>query len=74
MTRYTRDMVETRGGRPAAWTVEAGRCLARDSKPVLTLHIITSATERFAIAPWRADALTHRIAELLNEHGDGIEE
>lgn len=49
------------------YTVEPGRCIYFNSRPFIRIEL--EYFGRYALSPAQADALVHRIAELLNRYG-----
>lgn len=52
------------------WTIEAGRGLCRDGVRVVTITRKVGADGRAPMSPTTVDALTRRIAALLNLYGE----
>ena len=50
---------------PARYTVEPGRTIYRDGNDFITIE-----RDGDVLTPAQADAVTHRIAELLNQFGE----
>lgn len=55
----------------ATWTVEPGKALVRDDQEIAS---VTCYEGKGRLAPYYVDCLTKRIAALLTEHGDGLDE
>lgn len=49
------------------YTLEAGRCILRDGKRILTVNRVTvPSDEAHELAPYEADDYARRIVQLLN--------
>jgi hypothetical protein len=65
VTEWSGDLVPI-SKRPPVYTVEPGREIQLDGVPLV--YIGTNPAVGFTASPSEADALTHLIVKLLNEH------